>query len=218
MATTVTAKPIARPAPKSRNVWVIAGAGAGGVVVLALLVWVVMSVLGNNEPRLNENTVVLAKFMESSSFAKMEYEKQRQYYKVLDDRNAELDQSFKDHRLTEPEYRTALEAAWLGKHIKRVEKYHALPPGQPRADYIDKLLDKKERKAENPKSGEIKADETAAEMKVEKWPPAVRQQWEAFHNAYSKEKKLREPASKPVTRPGSPSTPPSTPLSHGHKK
>ena len=48
----------------------------------------------------------------------------------MDDRDEELDEAFTPKRLSESEYRTGLEAAWLGKHINRVEKYFSLPPGQ----------------------------------------------------------------------------------------
>src|SRR2546421_8665740 len=104
MTATVSPKPIARP-KSSRNLWIIGG--ASGAVVLVLLIWLLVSVFSSNEPRLNENTVVLTKFVETPAFDKLEFEKKRQYYKVIDDRGAELDQAYHDHRLTEPEYRTA---------------------------------------------------------------------------------------------------------------
>jgi hypothetical protein len=173
---------------------------AAAVVVVGLLVWALVALVGGGEPRLNENSVVLTKFVRSRDFEQLPYEKQRQFYKVLDDREDEIDQLFAGKRLSESEYRAALEAGWLGKHINRVEKYYALPPGKARDDYIDKLLDKKEKKKDASKSGgNIKADETAAEMKVEAWPPAVREQWKTFHTNYSREKKAREAA---ATQPG----------------
>ncbi len=182
---------------RSRNL--IIGACAAGVIVIGVAIWL-FSYLRSGEPRLNDNTVVLSKFVSSSGFEKLPYEKKRQYYKVLDDRNNELDQMFRDHRLTESEYRTALEAAWLGKHINRVEKYYSLAPGRPRADYISKLLNKKAKKGVvEPK--EIDADETAAELKVETWPASVREQWASFHKAYREEKKAREPQTQPAAQP-----------------
>src|SRR5438067_4199921 len=121
-----------------RRTWIFISAGA--VAALAAIAWLIISFMGPGEPRLNENTVVLTKFARSTQFDALPFDKQRQFYKVLDDRGQELDQAYRDHRLTEPEYRAGLEAAWLGKHIKHVEKYFALPPGQSRADYITKLL------------------------------------------------------------------------------
>ena len=43
--------------------------------------------------------------------------------------------------------------------------------------------------------------ETAAELKVEKWPASVRSQWELFHKAYHEQKVAREKAMQAATRP-----------------
>jgi hypothetical protein len=183
----------AAPSPRRRRAGLIAG--LVGAVMLAALIWVAAAIiLGNDVPRLNENAVVLAKFVRSGRFDALPFEQQRQFYKVLDDREDELDQAFADRRLNESEYRAGLEAAWLGKHINRVEKYFALPPGQGRVNYITKLLDKKERKraaAAGKEDDDIDADETAAELRVEKWPSDIRTQWDVFHTAYRQQKKAR---------------------------
>jgi len=147
---------------------------------------------------------LLTKFIESRQFERLPFDQQRQFYKVLDDRDSELDQAFSASKINESEYRAGLEAAWLGKHINRVEKYFALPPGQSRTTYLTKLVDKKERKKTKNKTpggkpGDIDADEAAAELKVEKWPPAVRTQWNQFHEAYRSQKKAIEKAAKPPT-------------------
>jgi hypothetical protein len=189
--------------PRRRRVIAIAGAC---VIALVLCIVVIAAVRGADVPRLNENAVVLTKFITSGRFEQLPFEQQRQFYKVLDDRDAELDQAYTNKRLGESEYRTGLEAAWLGKHINRVEKYFGLPPGQARTTYLNKLVDKKERKkaksagsAKNP--DEIDADETAAELKVEKWPEPIRSQWKSFHDAYRAHKKAAEKAAKPQTKP-----------------
>jgi hypothetical protein len=159
-----------------------------------------MLMLGGDKPRLNDNAVVLTKYIRSGKFDALPFEEQKQFYKVMDDRDAELDQAYKDHRLTESEYRTGLEAAWLGKHINRTEKYFSLPAGQARVAYIDKLVEKKERKKAKPGDpNDIDPDETAANMKVEKWPPAVRTQWDQFHKTYREQKKAREKEMKPAS-------------------
>src|SRR5687768_1269924 len=202
MTTAVAATSASRPQPAAsgtrRRMWLIGG--IGGAVALIALVAAAVLVFNDDVPRLNENAVVLAKFVHAGRFHELPFEQQRQFYKVLDDRDDELDQAFADRRLTESEYRSGLEAAWLGKHLNRVEKYFALPPGQGRVNYITKLLDKKERKKPEA-AGDIDADETVAEMRVEKWPPAVRSQWELFHDAYRKERKAREAARRPQTKP-----------------
>src|SRR6266536_4515512 len=135
---------ITPPARGKRRIWIFVAAGSA--LVLGLIVGMILFFTSGGEPRLNDNTVVLAKFISSSAFDQLPFDKRRQYYKVLDKRSQELDQLYKDRRLSDGEYRTGLEAAWLGKHINHVEKYFALPPGQGRADYINKLLVKKARK------------------------------------------------------------------------
>ena len=198
-----TTSPVAHATPvapnasgRSRRRIVIAVAC---VIALAACVGVIAAMSGMSVPRLNENAVVLTKFIGSKKFEQLSFEEQRQFYKVLDDRDAELDDAFATQRLTESEYRVGLEAAWLGKHINRVEKYFALPPGQARTSYIAKLVDKKERKKAKPSAGKkpadhIEADETAAELKVEKWPQPIRTQWTNFHDAYRAQKKAMEKA------------------------
>jgi hypothetical protein len=173
-----------------------------GVVLLGAAIWLIAASRGEDVPRLNDNAVVLTKFIDSKRFQQLPFEQQRQYYKVMDDRDQELDQAFTAKKLTESEYRAGLEAAWLGKHINRVEKYFALAPGSSRMNYIAKLLEKKEKKksksakstAAAPGADEINADETAAEIKVERWPAAVRTQWTTFHDAYRAARKAQEKA------------------------
>jgi hypothetical protein len=191
----------------SRRSWLIAGSAAG-VLVIALVGWLILGA-GSGEPRLNESTPVLVKFVSSRAFDRMPYEKQRLYYRILDDRGKEIEQAFKEGKVSEGECRTALDAAWLGKHINRFEKYASLPAGRMRTAYIDELLvkkaakdakkDKKDNKVDDPL--ELNEDEAAAEMRVESWPPAVREQWNLFHDAYRREKKAREEAAaRPTSR------------------
>jgi hypothetical protein len=166
-------------------------------VTIGLIVWIALAASTGGEPRLNESTEVLLRYLATSAFDALPFEKQRQYYKVFDDREKQVDQAFHDRRMTEAQYRAALEAAWLGKHINRVEKYISIPAGQ-RAAYIDGLLDKKHKKPGKEDKDKIDADESAAEARVEHWPPAVRDQWNQFHAAYKKQKQSRESA---ATRP-----------------
>ena len=199
-ATTPAIIPHPKPAASARRLWII---GSGAALVLAALIVLLVLSRRDTEPRLNDTTAVLAKFVTSKQFDAMPYEKQRLYYKVLDDRADEIDQLFKQGKLTDADYRAALETAWLGKHINRVEKYVSLPAGNARANYIAQLLTKKAKKdAAKMKNGldeadDIRVDETAASLRVESWPANVRDQWNLFHAAYRQEKKLRDT---PTTR------------------
>ncbi len=198
---------------RRRRTVIIAAIAGAGVIILAAGIWLIAAALREDAPpRLNENAVVLTRFVESKNFEKLPFEQQRQFYKVLDDRDGagELDQAFSSGKLSESEYRAGLEAAWLGKHINRVEKYFSLAPGIARTNYLIKLVDKKERKTAKPTAGsagkgaggaaagagaeKIDVNETAAEMKVEKWPASVRTQWDTFHEAYRNQRKAIEKA------------------------
>jgi hypothetical protein len=186
----------AKPAESRKRLWVIVGAS---VLALACVAWGVSSLMGGGPPRLNDSTVALTKFYHSDAFVELPHEQQVQYLKVLDDRDKEIDQTFAEGKLSEAEYRSGLEASWLGKHVNRVEKYFALPPGQARGAYLDKLLDKREeKKADDKKSKaasndrKLKADETAAELRVERWPADARMKWDTFHNAYRDQRKARD--------------------------
>jgi hypothetical protein len=205
MSTQTPDKPfVAHPLPpkpeEPRRAWMLISIAAVAMIV-GLSLFLLFRSRSIDEPRLNESTVTLAKFVASRQFDGLPYDKQRQFYKVLEDRGKELDVEYANKRITEAAYRTALEAAWLGKHINQVEKYFQLPPGQQRSQYIDKLVTKKlkPKKEKTAKEiqedeDEIKADETAAELRVESWPPAVRLQWQQFHSIYREEKKQREKA------------------------
>jgi hypothetical protein len=202
------AHPIPPAPPKQKRTWMyITGAA---VLVIALGAWAIVHFSGPAEPRLNESTVTLVKFLTSGKFEGLGYDKQRQYYKVFDDRSKELDKELKDNHITESEYRAAIEAAWLGKHINHVEKYYSLPQGEQRTEFVNKLVAKKLKKDAKEKSTakptdeqdfDTKVDETAAEFKVESWPTVVREQWKTFHQSYHDQKKAAEKAEKSATKP-----------------
>jgi hypothetical protein len=198
-------------APNPNRKWIFAGV----VAVLIAGSVAAVAMLGKDEaPRLNDNTVALSKFVYSQSFDTLPFDQQRQYYKVMDDRDEQdqIKDAYEAKQINESEYRAALEAAWLGKHINRTEKYFALPAGQQRTAYINQLLDKKDKKDAKKKPGsaggggtsdqeDIDADETAAELKVEKWPANVRTQWNQFHEAYRAQRKARDADDKAATNP-----------------
>src|SRR5947207_1761621 len=112
MNQTITTTPLGHKANKTPLI--VGGGVAAVVLVLALVAWLIVHSMGSAEPRLNEPTPVLAKFVASEQFDAMPYDKQRLYYKMLDDRGKEIDQAHSNKQLTDSEYRSALDAAWLG--------------------------------------------------------------------------------------------------------
>jgi len=207
-STSKSSSPAILPATKEQRSKKKLLIGIGAVVMLALVsgIWAIVARMEPDIPRLNEKTAVLAKFVNTKQFDSLPFEQQRQYMKVLDQREQDLSNVFEQHQITESEFRNALEQGWLGKHLARAENFRSLAPGAPRNDFLKKLLDKKTEKIQKPDKARkhphvaiasgIKVDEAAAEVRTESWPPDVRAQWMIFHNAYHDAKKAREQAEK----------------------
>jgi len=184
------------------------GIGAGVAVVVIAGIWGITAALKKGPPRLNDATVVLVKYCSTPDFEKMAFDQQRQYLKVLEEREdkGDVERAFRDGKITEAEYRATLVNAELGKHLGRMEKYYAVPPGQPRTNYLNRLIDKKEKKAKlkpttKPDEDEMVPDKEVEKLRIEAWPADVREQWRQYQTSYKDLKHLREQVTKPQSRP-----------------
>ena len=200
--------PKASPAPAAaaksdpRRLRIALGAAAAMVLVCGITLWAVTR--GGDPPRLNDDTVSIVQFAATRAYAKLPFERQAEYMKVLEDRddNDELDAAFEAGKLTESEYRTGLLEAWLGQQLKRSEKYTSLPPGPARERYIKELVDKKDakkarkagRKQPADAAPEVKRDKAQEDIRIAAWPPEVRARWEQYKRHYDAEKDAREAA------------------------
>ena len=211
--------PKAAPAPdagkqKPNRLPFALGAVAVAAALCGVTVW---AFAGDDEPRLNDDTVSIVKFVSGSAYAKLPFARQAEYMKVLEDRddNDELEAAFEAGKLTEAEYRAGLLEAWLGQQVKRSEKFASLPPGPARDRYVRELLDKKDakkaRKAARPQPGggdpEVKRDKALQEIRINAWPADARGRWEQYRRAYDAQKDAREaqaPAAAPAPAPGAP--------------
>ena len=198
-AATVAASASTGPNPRRRP---IAIASAAAIVLLCgLTLWAVTRA---DEPRLNDDTVSIVKFTATSAYAKLPFDRQAEYMKVLEDRddNDELEAAFEAGKLTEGEYRAGLMEAWLGQQVKRGEKYASLLPGPARNRYVWELLDKKEakeaRKAAKRKSDnappKVKRDKGQEDARIAAWPDQPRMKWEQYRRHYDAQKEAREAA------------------------
>jgi len=163
-------------------------------------------------PRMDAPTPVLAKYVLTSHYENLPFDMQVQFMKELDSRNEkkkeELDKAFAEGRITETEYRAALQAAWFGKHLARVDKYASMG-GPQRQAYLDKMiigqLDEKDREKitpKPPKENDISGNPSALEerARIDKWPAEARERWYQFEKDYSARKKKIEEA-RAKTRP-----------------
>src|SRR5688572_9436416 len=200
----VTAKAKVGPAARPRKPLILAASAAAVGVIAVVVLAVGMATRGDDEPRLNEDTVTLVKFVSGDRYLALPFEQQSQYMKVLEDRddNDELEDAFEAERVTEAEYRAALQEAWLGQQLKRSEKYAGLTSAAAKEKYINELLNRKEKKktAKKGKPGgggndsadggadEIKRDKSTEETRLATWPADARARFDAFRRAFDEAK------------------------------
>jgi hypothetical protein len=189
-----------------------------GVIAVGVGAWFLWKRTRPQMPRLDAPTPVLAKYVTTEDFEKQPFDMQVQFMKQLDARNKrdkkdsnagkELDKAFSEGRITETDYRGALQMAWFGKHLAKVDKY-AVQGGPQKQAYLEELIleqiKEKELEKTNPKPPkgiDISGNPSAAEEKarIDKWPPDAKERWYQFQNDYkARKKKIEEARAK--TRP-----------------
>src|SRR5438132_14259486 len=83
---------------------------AGAVVLGGLLTWML---LRNRVPSPNADTVSVAKFVNKPQFGSLKEEQQRTYLKALDKSKAQLASAHESGQISDQEYQTALQNAWV---------------------------------------------------------------------------------------------------------
>jgi hypothetical protein len=204
-------KPSAGKTPITKKQILILCGIAGGIAVI-VAAWFIWQKTRPQMPRMDAPTPVLATYVLTEDFEKQPFDMQVQFMKQLDARNEkdkkELDKAFAEGRTTETEYRAALQMAWYGKHLSRVDKYFS-QGGPQRVAYLDELIFKKlkeeEEEAKNPKppkENDISGNPSALEerARVAKWPADARERWYQFEREHqARKKKIEEARAK--TRP-----------------
>ena len=194
-------------ATKVRRAVILLGASAAVLLVCSLTLW---AMIRDDRPRLNDDTVSIVKFVTTRNYQRLPLGERAEYMLVLEDRddNDELKDLFNGGRISEGEYRAAIEEVWLGQQYKRSQKYSTLPPGPARVAYVrglvHKKLEKDARKAAKSASGKknnkdepsdsVKRDESTEEARIAEWPTDARAKWEQFRAAYKTEKEALEEA------------------------
>jgi len=163
----------------------------------------------DSTPRLNAPVEEIARFVSKREFLKSPFETQWRIMEVLDDRKDELDRAYLDGKLVAHEYQRAIEYAWFGKQLPRMEKYHSLAAAE-QAAYIDERLDKKDDKDRKGKKGDggggggggggkstsadidVKRDEQSEKDIPKSWPTEWRDKWKKYREALKDRREERE--------------------------
>jgi hypothetical protein len=218
-ASKTVSKSVSGPAAKakpdyfSKRNLIIGGSSAGALLVLIVLfTW---RPWDPTPPRLNEQPYKIAQFAATSAMDRLPWAQQREYMDVLNAKDEALITAYKEGKLTDVQYRRALQLGWYDKHLDRMEKFFGRPP-QLRVQYIDeKVLGKKMKKAgvavpnvksngkikDKPKKDteksddasplkpeEIDRDDSTEEQDIKKWPADVRQKWLDYRAAVAQRK------------------------------
>jgi hypothetical protein len=204
--------PFSKDDPRRQQKILIAGIG-GAALAVALAVLLIFQPWHRPVPRFNDEPARIAQLAASSDFDKLPFSQREAYMKVMDQRKAQIEQAYAGGKLSDDEYRKALEAAHLGKLLDHMKKYYARPPGRARDAYLDRVIDKKEKKVtslkKNPtakkekKADSIPRDDSEEDAEINSWPPDVRAQFLQFRQALSDHKKLHKElkkAAEPATQ------------------
>jgi hypothetical protein len=150
-------------------------------------------------PRLDDEPFKLTQLASSPNFEKLPFEQREVYMKMMDKKKDKIEQAYTSGKLNDMEYRKALEAAYLGKRLDEMQKYFSKPPGKNRDSYLDKLLEKQDKKrqtaARNPaakkekKEDQIPRDRSDEDAQMNNWPPEVHAQYVQFKQALDERKK-----------------------------
>lgn len=168
-------------------------------------------------PRFNAPPDKFARFVASPALNKLPFDQQMLYIEKLDDRADEVHAAWETGKLSDQEYKAALEFAWFAPHLRNMSTYHQLPTPNEKTAMLDMLLDEKELKKGKSKAGSAdssskeaqsirpkpKRDELREELIPQAWPEAERIRWIQFRLAMKqrdidrdKAKKAQEKAAK----------------------
>lgn len=197
------------PRPWKRMILLVGGAAVFLSLVVGLFIW---KPWHNEPPRLNDAPTKIAAFTISSDFKKLPFDRQIVYLKKVDDSEKELVEAYRAGQLSQEDLSKALQAAYFGRHIRRMENFHERRTQKERDAYLDKLLDKKHAEKEGiawqKKDGtkvilspdakdaddvkHIERDVVLEAEVLQTWPAEIQQRWKEYHAAVDERKKFRK--------------------------
>ena len=203
--------PFSKDDPKRQQKLLVGGIG-GAALVIAIVLAVIFRPWHTPVPRLNDEPYKLAQLAASSDFNKIPFEQREVYMKMMDHKRDIISQAYASGKITDVEYRKALEAAHLGKHLALMRKFYERAPGPARDAYLDKVLDKRDKKRDTRKHNtdakqekkeqDLLRDDSDEDIEIGNWPADVQTQWKTYRAALADRKKAHKesgPTSRPST-------------------
>jgi hypothetical protein len=168
-------------------------------------------------PRLNEPPTKIARFIGTTGFDHLPYDRQRLYMKELGGKKKELEADFHAGKLTRHEWEDTMAILWLGKQFKHIDRYYSLGELDKKA-YLDELINDEIKDAvedtAKPKSAP-KRDKDKVKTIVDRFPETDRRAYDNFRHVLKEREKERDKeakaaakaakaaATRPTTRPPS---------------
>jgi hypothetical protein len=190
-----------------KNRTLLIGGIVGGVVLVGVIV-AAIALRGGGPVPMNAPTSDMVKFVASDGYAKLPFDRQKDYMIALEGRDdeKELDKAFDDGKITESQYRSAMAEASLGQLLKRADKYAALSGAQ-KAKYVAELAEKAEKDdgkgkpkgdagKPKPPHKNVKRDKALEDLRYASFPPDVRARVESFKAAFKQAREDYEAAHK----------------------
>lgn len=209
--------PFGKEDPKRRQKLLVAGIGGVALVVAAVLLFVFRP-WAHGTPTAGGEPAKLGQYAGTKDFHRLPFERREVYMKMLDKDKDQIAKSYADGKLTLEDYQTSMLAAHLGKQLDDMRKYFAKPVGEDRVKYLDKVLAKKDVRAEAVKHNAAARDEkkekdalkdaAAEQAEVATWPPDVQAQYQTFTAAMAERKQLHKAAKTKVPAAGTATTEP----------
>jgi hypothetical protein len=157
---------------------------------------------GDGAPRLNEPPVTIARFIGTTAFDQLPYDRQRVYMKELGGKKKELEAEFTSGKLSRKEWEDTLAVLWLGKQFKHIDRYYSLGALDKKA-YIDELINddiKDEVEDAAKPKGSPKRDKDKVKKMVERFPETERRAFDGFRTVLKEREKEREKEAKAAAK------------------
>src|SRR5436190_24189114 len=102
-----------------------------GAILLVVGLYIVWKRTRTEPPRMDDPTPAIVHYIMTKDYEEKPFDWKAQVMKLLDTRNEkdpkdpnkgrEIDKAFEARQINETEYRAALQLAWYGKHLSRVD-------------------------------------------------------------------------------------------------